>query len=133
MTFSGIDSVVLLLSAILLGSSISTAAILLRRAVEKRQGEKEAITAVARLHSWRRSGLLVMTDEDFGLALELGEYDPDQLDHLAKTIDRIIDEKEIEPGDELRLTVRFEYEGKSEDRTRIQQPKGHLELIAAFS
>ena len=93
----------------------------------------EQLSPRAQLEQWRKTGILVMSDKDFESALELGEADPDQLDHLARTIRRILDEQDLEPGDEVRLTVKVEYEGESTSSAKADSPRGHLELIAAFS
>lgn len=95
--------------------------------------------ALVRLNEWRRAGVLVISDEDYELAVEFGRYNPGQLEHLIKATQQIIGRGELKPGDAIHLTVRVEYENVPENAasTEASVPsarasRGHLELIAAF-
>ena len=128
--YNMIDIIVLFASAVLLGISIATALIALRRSRKR----NEKLQAAAQLQKWRESGLLVMSDEDFRFALKLGKHDPKQLYHLVRTSRRIIDEQEVEPEEYIQLTVkRVQHADKPESSTGAEPPEGHLELIAEFA
>jgi len=131
--FDGIDTIILLVGSALLGASMVTAWLAVKRAAENRREERSSTTAAAQLQELRDSGLLVMSDEDFRLALELEKHHPGQLHQVARTTRRIIDEAELEPGSFIRLTMKVEYEDESEEATQDSSPKGHLELIAEFA
>lgn len=106
-----------------------------RSSGEREQGDLDDrhADALVRLNEWRRDGLLVMSDTDYELAIELERHNPGQLDHLVKTTRRIIDETKLEPGDAIHLTVKVEYGDIPESTSNTKASKGHLELIAAFS
>ncbi len=133
MTFSGVDSIVLLIGVALLGASVSTAAVLLRRSTERQHRNVQAVSAIAQLQKWRDTKLLVMADEDFKFALELEKHSPGQLLRLVRAIQRIIDEEKLESDDYIRLTVQVEYDDETEDVSHLDSRKGHLELIAEFA
>ena len=133
MTFSGVDSIVLLIGSVLLGAAIATAMILLKRTAERQREEFQAIGAAAQLQAWRHNGLLVMSDKDFQLALELGKEIPKQLEHLVSAISRLIDEEELEPNEVIKLTVRVEHKSELEHPPKATSSKGHLELITEFA
>lgn len=133
--FSLIDTAMLFISVALLGASSVTAWLALRRAGERRRSSHAATVAAAaaQLQDLRDSGLLVMSDEDFQLALELEKHHPGQLKQVARTTYRIIDEAELEPGSFIRLTMKVEYEDEPEDAAKATSRKGHLELITEFT
>lgn len=138
--FSGIDAIVLSGGAVLLGVSLMTALLALRRSSRRENRKAQNVTAAAaaaQLQVWRNSGLLIMTDEDFRLALEFEGHNPGQLRHVVQTTRRIIEEEGFEPDSSIRLSVTVEYEDRAEGETKntaeSTPPRGHLELTAAFA
>ncbi len=129
--YSLIDIIVLFASVALLGVSIATTWLALSRS----RKQNEELQAAAQLQKWRESGLLIMTDEDYHLALELFAQGSGQLEHVVRAIRRILDEGE--PAGSVRLSVTVEYEDEPErvtkETAKTGSHKGHLELTAEFA
>jgi transcriptional regulator with XRE-family HTH domain len=83
----------------------------------------QRLTPKEQLQQWRNSGLLLMSDEDFALALEMEEVDPGQLGRLIRIIEGI----ELEEGKCVRVTIK-----KADEREAAEsyEPPRELEVLA---
>lgn len=83
------------------------------------------------LEQWRGMGLLIMSEEDFRIALELGESNPEHLHRLV----RLIRSVELEEDESLQLVVevvvaRHDKPGGAEERS---EPVSGFDLRASLS
>lgn len=95
--------------------------------------EVHTLSPEEQIEEWRRSGFLIMSDEDFQDALELENLKPGQLRNLVRTIQRIKDTEGTSTGSIARLSVKVEYESvRSKAAAEPDPRRKHLELVAAF-
>jgi hypothetical protein len=137
--FGVIDVTVLAISVTCgIGALVTLVASARSRAEAKHESRREAAlgqhVALTKLDKWRHTGVLVMSDRDYKLAVSLGKHDPEQLDDLVEFVHGIIDEGP-EPKQRVKLTAQVAYD-EHEERAKSADhgvARGHLELIAAFS